>query len=219
LLSYTQPGLQRRAERGDLVAGGEHRDAQAPHHAHRLDAERCDQSEMCRPQQLPRSDRRTAQRQVLAALAQVLAGLDHAGLDAHALAIGLTQLERHDGVGTRRHHGTGHDAHAVPRAHRAAERRARHHRGDGAQLERRIGAQRGAGERIAVHRRVVVRGHVDRRDHVLGQHPAERLRDRHRLARVDRLQARRDRRARLLDAEVVLARGQRGGAELLGHGR
>ena len=45
--------------------------------------------------------------------------------------------------------------------------------------ERRLAVRREVGEahRLAVHRRVVVAGHVDRRDHVLGEHAAERRAD------------------------------------------
>jgi len=93
----------------------------------------------------------------------------------------------------------------LPGTNRLVERLARHHRGHRAQLERRVGAQRGAGECITIHRRVVVRRHVDRRDHVLGQHAAEYLREGHGLTRVDRLEARRDRRARLGHAQVGFA--------------
>ena len=211
-------GVQRLAERAQLVAGGEQRHPQPAHHRDLGDAQRGDQAQVGRAQAPPGRYCRAAAAQVLAAQAAVVAGAQRAGRDADAAAFQPAQLLRHHGVEARRHHRAGHDAHAV--AGRGRHRRHIAGMHGGGHPQHRLGAvgQRAAGEGIAVHRRVVMGWHVDRRDHVLGQHAAERLAQRQRLAAVDRADRRGDGGTGSGDVERVAAGHQGGGAEF-GHGR
>jgi hypothetical protein len=151
--------------------------------------------------------------QVLAAAAAVFTGLDDAGLDVHGVALYAAQFLRHHGVQPGGHNRAGHDAQALARAHLPGKGRA----GISVPtLRSSVGAprsQRGAGEGVAVHRRVVVRRHVDGRDHVGRQHAAQCLVQRLILALTDGLQGRVDGLARLATLRLLVARHQRGRAE------
>ena len=103
--------LERRADRGQLVAGGEEGDAQPAPDLHLADAERGDQAELGGAQQLPRLQHRHARLEVLARGAHVLARL-LPGRDRDAVAVGAAHLLHDDGVRALRHHRAGHHAHA-----------------------------------------------------------------------------------------------------------
>ena len=197
-------GAERAPDRGDLVAGGHHRHAQAAAHAHLGDAERGDQAELGGAAALARGDRHPALGEVLAGVAQVLAFLLPGG-DEHALVLAAGHLLHDDGVGALRDGRAGHDAHGLAGADHAGEGAA----GQGG-ADHRERALAGAGEvgrahGVAVHRGVVVRGHVARRDHVLGEHAAERGAHRHALAARDRGEGAEDRRACGVDGEEAAA--------------
>ena len=100
-------------------------------------------------------------------------------VDLRALDAG--EFLRHHGVQPGRHDGAGHDLHAFAGRHRSAPGGAGQRRADAAQAQRLAGLQLRAVEGKAVHGRVVVRRHADGRDHVFGQHPAQRLGQRHAL--------------------------------------
>src|SRR5260221_9867511 len=190
--------LERRADRGELIAGGEERDAQLALHAHLAHAERCDQPHFCRPQPLPRLEHWHADLQVLARIAHVLRALLPRRHD-DAVAFALHHFLDHHGVAARRHHGTSHDAHALARIHLSCKWSAGQRR---ANLGERLVEVR-ATQRIAVHRRVVVRRHVDARHDVLGQHPAQRFPYWYFFMIADRRDARAHRLARLVDVQRV----------------
>src|SRR3954451_13753529 len=67
--------LQRVADRGELVAGGEHRHAQLATYVHLADAERGDEAELRRAQHLSGRQHRHADLQVFARIAHVLRAL------------------------------------------------------------------------------------------------------------------------------------------------
>ena len=95
--------------------------------------------------------------------------------DAHAAAVFARALLHDDGVGALRHHAAGEDAHALARRRRAPPHGLPANDSP-TRVERRLAVRREVGEahRVAVHRRVVVAGHGERRDDVGGEHAAER---------------------------------------------
>ena len=95
-------------------------------------------------------------------------------------------LLRDHGVAAGRHHAAGHDAHAFAGAGTSVGRPAGVDGGDDFQRGRAVGAQVGAAQRVAVHRRIVVRRHVDRRDDVGRQHAVQRGAQRDFFDRADR---------------------------------
>ena len=205
---------QRLPRVAQLVAGRKQRHPQAAKDAQAVQAQRRRQAQVGRAQHPALRQRHPAARQVFAALAPVLAGAQHAGGNRHRVAVDLAQFDRHHRVQPGRHHRAGHDADALAAPHRAAVGRAGEHRvagraQDGRQGSGRFGGQVGAVQGVAVHRRVVVCRHVDRRDHVGRQHPAKRRGDRHDLGLGDRAQRRGDGGARRVDRQFV-AGGQRG---------
>ena len=198
-------GVQALPQVAQLVARREQRHTQAPHHLNFSDAQRCDEPHVGRPQHAARSQRRLALGQVFATTAAVLAGLDDARVDVHTRSVNAAQLLRHHGVGARRHHRAGHDAHALHAAQCAVERRAGVDRGDHIEHAASARREQRAVESEAVHRRVVVCRHVDGRDDIARQHAAQRLRERHAFALRDRLDGGMDGRARLGHAELRFA--------------
>ena len=103
--------LERRADRRQLVAGGEQRDAQLALHLHLADAQRRNQAKLRRSQRLSGPQYRFAFLQIFARVADVLRSL-LAGRHDDAVALLLDDLLDDDGVGTRGHHRAGHDAYA-----------------------------------------------------------------------------------------------------------
>jgi hypothetical protein len=160
--------LERLADRGQLVAGGEERHAQAALDLDRADAERRDQADLGGPDQAARRQDGFSLGQVFARVAHVLRLL-LPGRDGDAITFSLHDFLNHHRVGALRHHRTGHDAHAFAGAELAGEGFA----GQGcADLPQGIFFKIGETHRVAVHRRVVVGGHVDLRHDVLREHAA-----------------------------------------------
>ncbi len=155
----------------EFVAGGEQRDARPAHDLQRGRADRCGEALRLRRQARAARQHRRAHAHVFAAAADPLTWLRH-GVDAHAVvAHNLALLLHHDRVGACGHLGAGKDA----RCRAGQQRRTDMPRRD-ALRQRQHGAGRrhvGSAYCIAVHRRVVLRRHVDQRDHVLRQHAAE----------------------------------------------
>ena len=202
-------GAERAPDRGDLVAGGHHRHAQAAAHAHLGDAERGDEAELGGAAALAGGDRHPALGEVLAGVAQVLALLLTGG-DEHAIVLAAGHFLHDDGVGALRDGGAGHDAHRLAGADHAGEGAAGEGGADHRERAFTLGAEVGGAHGVAVHRGVVVRGHVARRDHVLGEHAAERGAHGHALAPGDGGERAEDRRACGIDGEeaaVVAACG------------
>ena len=151
-------------------------------------------------QAAPGAQHRHAGLQVLARSAHVLSRLLPRG-DRDAPGVCPHDLLDHHAVRAARHDRTGHHAHALARADRAGEGLAGERAADLGQRRLGVRFQVRAAQRPAVHRRVVVRGHVDRRHDVLGEHAAERAARGDALHAVDRRQAGADRRARRVDRQ------------------
>ena len=165
-------GPQVLTDRAQLVARGEDCDTRLAPHRHEADAERGEQSQLRGVQHGARPEREFAATDVLAGRTHVLADAV-ARLDSGPARLEPDVLLHHDRVGSRRDAGAGHDAHALPRPHLALERPPRPRGAD--DLEPR-GAGRGqlaTGQGVTVHRRVTVRGDVDRRAHFARQDTSE----------------------------------------------
>jgi hypothetical protein len=133
----------------------------------------------------------------------------------------LRELLRHDGVEPRRHERTRHDAHALAGQDFAAHGLARKACADHVERGRRVDEQVAAAQGKAVHRRVVVRGHVDGRDDVAGQHAAQCAADGHALGRIEHRHESRDEVLSLRDGQClgVVARDAGGDLGERGHGQ
>ncbi len=182
-------GIERLADRAQLVSAGEEGHAQLAAHRDFGHAQRGHQAQIGRAQQLACGQGRLAARQVFASQAAVVAGPHQAGRENDLIAFDAAKLLRHHGVAARGHHRAGHDAHGAARGRFAAEgmtgEPASGDRKHGVALRCEIGAAQG----VAVHRRVVVGGHVDGRNDVLRQHPAECRAHRQALVGLYRLHA------------------------------
>ena len=100
--------------------------------------------------------------------------------DAHALAGALDDFLGIDGVGAGRHRRAGHDAQRLAGAAACPSKTAPAARSPTTvELARARGGDVGAADGVAVDGGVVGRRHVERRLDVVGQHAAERARDRH----------------------------------------
>ncbi len=82
-------------------------------------------------------------------------------------------------IATGRHHGARHDAHALAAHWRQVGGAAGVHGADHVQCRRMFRVQLVAGKGKAVHRRIVVGGHADRRHDIVRQHAAQRGAQRH----------------------------------------
>ena len=123
-----------------------------------------------------------ALRQVFAAQTPVVTAAHQARCNADAAGVAdlvqRHQFLRHHGVQPWRHDGTGHDFDAlasldIPLPRLACQRRTNHF-----ELKCRSFFQLSPGERIAIHRRVVMRRHIQRRNQIGCQNPAQRLQQR-----------------------------------------
>ena len=214
---------QRRADRPELVAGREERDAQLPVDGDFADAERGHHSELGRVDTLPGPEDDLPRLEILAGEAPVLPRLgDCARGDAHPPILLVRAFLHHDGVGTLGHHATGEDAHTLAGADGDTAGLAGERFADARERGVAIGRKVGEADRVAVHRRVVVAGHGKRRHHVGGEHPAERGADVDALGRGDRRQERADQRARPFDRHrvriVVVGAGELAQGFGLAHG-
>ena len=111
--------------------------------------------------------------EVLALSAPVLAASDDACRHAYLRAFGAAEFQRDHRVQTGGHDRAGHDAQALARPDHAPKGRTGVQRAHARQQQVLAVCQLTAVEGVAVHRRVVVRWHVDGRDHILGQNPAQ----------------------------------------------
>ncbi len=127
--------------------------------------------------------------QVFAAQPAIVAGAHGIGrkTDLIAARLHIHEFLWHHGVAAIGHDRAGHDAHRLGPVGAASARIAGVGRADDLQNHVAAGCQRRALEGVAVHRRVVVGGHVDGRDHVLGQHAVERRANRQLLGATHRL--------------------------------
>jgi hypothetical protein len=165
--------LERFADRAQLVAGREKRDAEPSTHRHLGVPERRQQAEIGRAQASARGERCRAAPDVFAGATAVVARLHDARRNADAIAFDGHELLRHDGVQAVRHDGAGHDADALALADGALEATTREAGASHLQDRVGIGSEGGSAQGIAVHGRVVLRRHVDAGDHVAGQDAAE----------------------------------------------
>ena len=196
-------GVQRLADRAQFVAGGKEGHAQAAPQRHLGQPQRREKAQVGGAQQPACRQRGLAARQVLTGQAPVVAGAQQPRRHQHVIAVDLRELLRHHRVQPGRHDRAGGDAHAGLRRHRAGEVLPGQAAADHAQPCRRIGAQLGAAQREAIHRRVVVRRHVDGRDDVARQHTAQRVADRAELHRLHRADQARDELLRLRHRQRV----------------
>ena len=138
-----------------------------------------------------------------------------AAADRHAVAGGFDVLLHDDGVAAAGHYAARHDAHACAGVDRALERHAgKRSAGD---LERDFAVRFKVGKThcVTVHRRVVVRRHVERRNDVFSEHASKGRADVQAFDDRDRRQKARDELARLGDRHrigIVIV-GATGGAD------
>ena len=172
---------RRLAQRQNLVAGRKISHTQRPPAGQAGQTQRCSQAEAGRRDDLAFEECRAALRQVFTAQAPVVTGLEHAWRDDNQSSF-TTQLGDyflgHHCVKAGRHDGPGHDLHAVTQTRRADPSFARQRRANDFEFQRDIGLQLAAVKGITVHRRVVVRRHVHRGNHIGRQHLAQRLKQR-----------------------------------------
>ena len=194
--------LGRRADRDQLVARGKEGNPQLAVHRDLADAQRRDEADFRRPQRKPPLECDLSHGEVFAGAAQVLALLVP-GPKRDPAAFRFDVLLHHDSVGSGRHDSARHDADAFAGLHRALERRAG--KGAAGNLERNltVALEIGEARRVAVHRRVVVRGDIKWRDDVLGQHAPERNTDVNAFGHRDRGEETADEFARLGDRHRI----------------
>lgn len=177
-------GLQWRAVVDQFVAGGEHSHSRPWHHRDdgRIDAGQ--HTGHCRgDERAGRVQRRTGP--------HVVAHATHGDADRHrpphphshatvdsAVTEQLGVLHHHDGIGARRHRGTGHDANRLTRLQHPVGVRTGRHLADDRQLDR--GSGHGGGDhRVTIDGAVGERGHVLRGHHRCRQHQAGGFAARH----------------------------------------
>ena len=125
--------------------------------------------------ELSRAEHDLPRLEVLAGEAAVLSRFRHGACgDADTAVVFARPLLHDHGVGTFRHHAAGEDAHALSRADGGVARLARERFADAQQRGLAAGREIGEADRIAVHRRIVVTGHRQRRHDVARQDAAER---------------------------------------------
>ena len=192
----------RAAELHEFVAGREERDAQPAVHRDLDHADRREHPEFGGAHALSLVEHDGAGLQILAGLADVLPGL-RAGAERD-VAVGRLRTLLHDHrVAIRRDDGAREDAHGLAGVHGTGVRPAGERGPDDAQRDVGVRLQVGVAHRVAVHPGVVVRGHIDRRDDVLGEDAAERVADVEALDGRDRREEGADVRARLIDGHRV----------------
>jgi hypothetical protein len=177
---------------GQLVPGGEHRHPEEPPQLQIRQAERARQGDVPGPETRAGADREAAPRDVLAGPTAIGAGRE-AGRQDHGVAVDPGILLHRHGIGAGGHRCAGEDSHCDARVgpgwgvtgrHTPAERQAR--LPGGREIARPYS--------VAVHRGVIERRQVDRRDQVFGQHASVRIGERHRLAPGEHRQPRPDQR-------------------------
>ncbi|MBL0354079.1 MAG: hypothetical protein IPP03_16025 [Dechloromonas sp.] len=156
------------ADRGQFVAGREEGDAQAPLDLDFGHAEPSDQPEFGRANAFAGRQADGAARQILTGAADVLT-LALAGGNAYGIRFDPRDLLHDDAIDASRQYGAGHDAHRLPLADQTRESSADESRADHAQPGLTFGGKAVEGDRVAVHRRVVMRRHIVRCDDVDGE--------------------------------------------------
>src|SRR6202163_4135017 len=182
-------GLKRRADGLELVAGRKKRDAKLAKDADLADAQRCDHSQLGGMDTLAGAEDDLPGLQVLTRKAPVLSRFRHrTGRNANATGVFDGALLHHDGVGAPRHDAASEDAHAFARSYRARPWLARERLTDAPEQRISVLPQILEAHGVAVHRRIVVARHRDRRHHVFRQHASERAADMNTLGRGHRCQ-------------------------------
>ncbi len=187
-------GGERRPDRFQFVAGREERDAKLAIDADLAYAQRCDHAELRRVDSLAGAKHELAGLQIFAGETPVGAqpwrarparrarrfasSLARSCMTTVSAPCGITPP-----VNMRTH---------SPGAYRARPRLAGERLADPLQHRLGVGLEISEAHRVAVHRRIVVTGHGDRRNHVGGEHAAERASNMHTLDRVHRRQERPD---------------------------
>ena len=121
----------------------------------------------------------------------------------HAIGILARALLHHHAVSALRHDAAGENADAFAGADRSDPGFAGKRFSNASEHRFAVLLEIGEAHRIAIHRRVVVPWHGDRRNHVGGEHPAKRLADMHALDRRDGRQKRADKLACLHDRHRI----------------
>ena len=173
----------------ELVTGGEQGDAWAPRHVERRHANAGHQTAGSRREPVALQHNRCAPCYVLACATHVLTGARH-GVESNPRAVVQRRrfLLHHDGIGAGRQRCTGEDARSRASLQRravAAGRDALRHAQD-----RAPGRHIRCTHRIAVHRAVVMRRNVQRRDGIGGQDSPIGIEGRNRLAAQRRMRVR-----------------------------
>src|SRR5581483_283991 len=142
-------------------------------------------AELRRPHALAGREHDLAGLEVLAGEAAVLARLGYrARGDVHAPALLARTLLHHHRVRAFGHHRTGEDAQSFAGADAHVRWLARKTLADALQHRFAIAREIGKAHRVPVHGGIVVARHVDRRDHVGGEHAIERMANVHPLDRL-----------------------------------
>ncbi len=191
-------GRTHRARLDDLVAGREQRDAHAPPHVQRREAERSREREMLGLQPPASGQRDRTAAQILASKARVGAALEARRHD-HGVAVAPAILLHEHGVGARRHRRAGEDADRLARRETALRGAPRGHAIDDRKPRLARLRKIGVAHRVTVDRRIVERRKVDARGDVARYHPALRLGDIDALDLVHRHHALDDQALRLGD--------------------
>ena len=152
------------ADAAQFVAGRKKRDPQTSLHRNLGHPERGKQAQIGRTQNAADIQCDTAAREVFAAQTPVVAATYRAGWNGHLRGTGIVrEFLRDHGIAFRRHHRTGHDAHALAGSNRTDVRASGPCRADHLQGHCRVIQVRTA-QGIPVHRRIVVCRDIDRRD-------------------------------------------------------
>ena len=174
---------QRLARHHQLVAGREDGHPRPAQHTQAGGTNRRRQPQRLRIQALAACQHGRTLEYVFATAANPLAGPGH-GVDTHHAAIKChALLLHHHRVGAGRHLAASKDAGRGARLKRLADVAG----GDSLRhrQQRAGGGHVGAAQRVTVHRRVVLRRHVQCRQHIGGQHPPQRVEGADRLCLID----------------------------------
>ena len=162
------PGLRLALHR-QFVTGGEQRHPQAAEHLEARRAHRGGDDDMGGGEPRAGGQHLGSGGDVLAAAADPLAQVRHV-VHRQPIAVDGADFLHHHGIGAGRHRGAGEDACRRSRRQRMADASGGDALGD---LQHRAGmCDVGAAQRIAIHRGVVQRRHVDRRAQAHGKHAA-----------------------------------------------
>ena len=170
------------------------------------------QTDFRRPQQFACGQGHFAGAQILARPTHVLCQM-LASWHGDGFLIGLHHFLHDDAVCTCRHHRASHDAHGLALSQRCAKRMTGQGRAHQFQCRFTIWLQIGETQGIAIHSRIIMRWHVQRRDHILRQNAVQRLTHEQALLPGNRLDQRQDQLPRTFNRQgvgiVIIGAGQR----------